>query len=177
MPAVQASDLEGCPGSLQEILEAVQASAFVTDRKEDLPLANSLPSTQIHFTDPPYRQHFDGYEPNITVLDLICNYGPEASGYLPVLSESELILIRPRNCMWVYEFGGNWGYIHSHTPKQFNALSFYERVLNPHLFDTRQSKLPSSRQNPIHPTNNIPQPLRIPSWDLGSSPSCVPNVS
>ncbi|MFK7845291.1 MAG: WbqC family protein [Rhodothermales bacterium] len=36
----------------------------------------------VHFTEPAYRQHFEGFEPGISALDIVCNYGPEASGII-----------------------------------------------------------------------------------------------
>ena len=75
---VTASSLPGCPASLDEILEVTEAKALVGELHELDNLPTGFAGHQFAFEEPVYRQHFEGFESNITAVDLICNYGPEA---------------------------------------------------------------------------------------------------
>lgn len=79
---VFASALPGCPASLEEVLEAMPASTLYTDRRHEVQGITNHPVQYFKYREPNYRQHFEGFEPNISTLDLLCNYGPEASGVL-----------------------------------------------------------------------------------------------
>jgi len=41
-----------------------------------------LPGMRLEFNEPDYEQNFDGFEPGLSILDLLFNYGPEAKGIL-----------------------------------------------------------------------------------------------
>ncbi len=75
---VRASELDGYPQSVEEILKVIPVTERVIEheREDD---GRGL-SRLFTFDEPLYRQHFEGFEQNITAMDLICNYGPEAAG-------------------------------------------------------------------------------------------------
>ena len=80
---ILASEVEGCPGSFQEIVKAFEPGLVVSvgqaySRDKELFSA----TTRLDFEEPEYRQHFDGFEFDMTALDLLCNYGPEAAGVI-----------------------------------------------------------------------------------------------
>ncbi len=84
---VRASALPGCPASLEEVLEELKPGrpgiTLLTNHRHEIERAG--PDLQVqHFSyrEPTYRQHFEGFEPQMSALDLICNYGPEASSML-----------------------------------------------------------------------------------------------
>lgn len=79
---LRASSLDDCPDSLEKVLEVIPATELVTD--ELWPAINEIriPVEVLNFTEPTYRQHFEGFEPEISSLDIVCNYGPEASGII-----------------------------------------------------------------------------------------------
>ncbi len=78
---VRASALAGCPASLEAILEVMPAKTLVVPAEDTHQLAASpIPVAALHVQEPPYRQHFEGFYPGTSALDLLCNYGPEAPG-------------------------------------------------------------------------------------------------
>jgi hypothetical protein len=78
-PLLQASSLPGGPAHLPAILETLGADRVLVpevSEAHDAPLlAHPL---RFRFEEPTYRQNFDGYEPEMSALDLLFNYGPEA---------------------------------------------------------------------------------------------------
>ena len=79
---VKASSLAGSPGSLEKILEVTGANVLVGDSHERENLPSGYQGLPWGFEEPVYRQHFEGFEPDMTAVDLICNYGPEANGVI-----------------------------------------------------------------------------------------------
>ncbi|MFK7849168.1 MAG: WbqC family protein [Rhodothermales bacterium] len=79
---LRASSLDGCPDSLEKILEVIPATELLTDGMWPDLQDIEVPVGVVHFTEPAYRQHFEGFEPGISALDIVCNYGPEASGII-----------------------------------------------------------------------------------------------
>lgn len=77
---IRASTLVGCPGSVQKILEMTDANVLVTDIPAKEKMVVPMSKEGLVFQEPAYRQHFEGFEPNMSAIDLICNYGPEAYG-------------------------------------------------------------------------------------------------
>ncbi|MGA7304917.1 MAG: WbqC family protein [Rhodothermales bacterium] len=41
-----------------------------------------LPGLRLRFEEPGYEQNFEGFEPGLSILDLLFNHGPEAKGIL-----------------------------------------------------------------------------------------------
>ena len=77
---VYASDLDKRPQTLPDILKQFNASELVSPSEafeRDKTIHAS--TTMFEYTEPEYRQHFEGFEPNITAFDALCNYGAEAS--------------------------------------------------------------------------------------------------
>ncbi len=84
---VYAADLPGCPGSLEEVLEEMQRGnrelTFCTNHRHEVERAGPNLSVQyFNFREPTYRQHFEGFERQMSAFDLICNYGPEAASMI-----------------------------------------------------------------------------------------------
>jgi hypothetical protein len=78
-----ASSLDGAPGSIEGIRAAVGACSYLaaadmaaTDRKL------TKVGCVMHVDAPEYRQNFAGFEPGMSALDLLFNYGPEALSML-----------------------------------------------------------------------------------------------
>jgi hypothetical protein len=82
-PLVRASRLSGAPATLPAVLEAVGPGPLVVLPETaalDAPHAQAL--RVLACAPPRYRQAFAGFEPGMTALDLLFNYGPEASAVL-----------------------------------------------------------------------------------------------
>ena len=88
----RASELSGRPATLGAIVEAVEADALlVPEALVDVEEAG-VPIRAFAFDEPEHHQNFDGFEPGMSVLDLLFNYGPEARHWLErgaVLAEPE----------------------------------------------------------------------------------------
>jgi len=74
----RASDLDGRPGSVSEIVEAVGADTLVHPADDPPPEEVSVSRTAVRYEHPTYRQNFEGFVPGTTALDLLFNYGREA---------------------------------------------------------------------------------------------------
>jgi hypothetical protein len=79
----RASELAASPASNRSILETVEAdvlvlpdAVFARDARGDWPLERFL------YEEPLYRQHFEGFEREMSALDLFLNYGQEAASIL-----------------------------------------------------------------------------------------------
>lgn len=78
-PLVRASTLEGRPDSLPAVLAAVAGERLLTPEEAAPHDALQVDGVVPFQYDPPtYRQNFDGFEPQMSALDLLFNYGPEA---------------------------------------------------------------------------------------------------
>ena len=86
---VRASALAGQPTTMQSVLRSFPENTVLLPSSSaciDRPL---VPGARIlRYTHPTYRQAFEGFEPGMTVLDLLFNYGPES---LAVLQSGILI--------------------------------------------------------------------------------------
>ena len=74
-PILLASQLSRAPSTLDDILEVAGRADLViprVSRSVDAALAASV----LEFDPPRYRQNFEGYEPEMSALDLLFNYGP-----------------------------------------------------------------------------------------------------
>ena len=80
---IRASELEKEAGSLSLILDQFDYSEYLTlaDSYARDKRGNVL-ATCFEFTEPVYRQHFEGFEPEVTAFDVLCNYGAEARGLI-----------------------------------------------------------------------------------------------
>ena len=75
----RATELEGQPATLPAILKHFAYSELVVPAQafeKDKTLIQSV--SLFDFVEPEYRQHFEGYEPEITAFDILCNYGTES---------------------------------------------------------------------------------------------------
>ena len=79
---LRASAMQGCPASLEEVLEVIPATELVTDDYWPVMQDIKMPVSGLSFNEPIYRQHFEGFETEISALDIACNYGPEAAGVI-----------------------------------------------------------------------------------------------
>jgi hypothetical protein len=82
-PLVRASALPGRPGSVPEVLAALQAKVLLVPAPVvSIDADHAKCSRVLHVDLPAYHQNFEGFEPGMSALDLFCNYGPEAAGML-----------------------------------------------------------------------------------------------
>jgi len=74
----RASELDGTPRSVADILEAIGADALA--HPADAPPTENVPvsRTPVRYDHPTYRQNFEGFVSGTTALDLLFNYGREA---------------------------------------------------------------------------------------------------
>jgi hypothetical protein len=80
-PLIRASDLEGAPDSVPDVMDAVGDTHLLVPRialSSDRLLASSV----LDFEETERHQHFDGFEPDTSALDILFNYGPEALGMI-----------------------------------------------------------------------------------------------
>lgn len=74
----RASALEGAPGSVSEIVEALGAETLVLPTDETPPPDLEADVQSFAYEHPEYRQNFEGFIPGVTGMDLLFNYGREA---------------------------------------------------------------------------------------------------
>lgn len=78
---VRGSSLPGAPDSTESIIKTLQPVSVLLDASQAFfQDAIAVPRMQMDFAEPSYRQQFEGFEPAITGLDVLCNYGPSAIG-------------------------------------------------------------------------------------------------
>ena len=77
-PITRASTLDGPPRTLDAILEATTADALALPADQAGPEAPAAAVEAVRYDHPTYRQNFEGFEPGMTALDLLFNYGREA---------------------------------------------------------------------------------------------------
>lgn len=91
----RASELPGAPGTLEAIHEAVtwpETSPDESDPDSETVLSledaasrnrSSLPAVRtLTFSEPTYRQNFEGFEPGMSAVDALFNYGPDVTEWL-----------------------------------------------------------------------------------------------
>jgi len=78
----RASAINRCPGTVPEIFDALQADTLVFPTDTEVPSTLDIQSEPFRYDEPEYRQNFEGFEPGVTGLDLLFNYGREAPRYL-----------------------------------------------------------------------------------------------
>jgi hypothetical protein len=77
-PITRASALANRPRSLDAILEATGADVLAVPADPSPPSLSSGTVETVRYDHPTYRQNFEGFEPGMTALDLLFNYGREA---------------------------------------------------------------------------------------------------
>ncbi len=79
----RASELEGTPDSLPEILRATTADILVVPDTCTIDrICESVDLQRVTYKHPTYRQNFEGFEPGMAAVDLVFNYGQEAQRML-----------------------------------------------------------------------------------------------
>jgi len=83
-PVVRASELPGSPSTLPDIFARFSGAERLLTVPESAAhdQAEGLPIEVLDFQHPTYRQNFEGFEPEMSALDLLFNYGPEARSFL-----------------------------------------------------------------------------------------------
>jgi hypothetical protein len=74
----RASALDGAPDTLPGIAAAVGAEAIAVAGPAESAPDLDLPVAAVQYDHPEYRQNFEGFEPGMTGMDLLFNYGREA---------------------------------------------------------------------------------------------------
>lgn len=78
-PITRATALDGAPDSRAAILEAVDDEGPLVVPAAETPIDDvRVPVQSVAYDHPTYRQNFEGFEPGMTALDLVFNYGREA---------------------------------------------------------------------------------------------------
>ena len=79
----RASALEGSPVTLPGVLAAAEQERLLVPEKAASHDARQVgPVVPFRYDPPAYRQNFEGFEPDLSALDLLFNYGPEAKAVL-----------------------------------------------------------------------------------------------
>ena len=74
---LRASELPGAPATLEAILEEVGREPLVSPPEAARHDAGSGSAVRVaSFEEPTYRQNFEGFEPGMSAVDLLFNYGP-----------------------------------------------------------------------------------------------------
>ena len=80
---IRASTLTGAPGDLKSLVErAGPASLLAPAASAPYDAQAVAPLQVLRYQHPRYRQAFDGFEPGMTALDVLFNYGPEAASII-----------------------------------------------------------------------------------------------
>ena len=78
-PPQRASDLPGAPNDLPGVLRRFEAGPLLAPDEAVVYDAQQVNEVQVlRYEHPTYRQPFEGFEPGMSALDLLFNYGPEA---------------------------------------------------------------------------------------------------
>jgi hypothetical protein len=80
-PLTRATSLDGAPDTLDDIAAAVGADALLVLQGEN-PDVSDLHIESFHYDPPTYHQNFEGFEPGMSAMDLVLNYGREAIRHL-----------------------------------------------------------------------------------------------
>ena len=75
---VRASELSGRPASMQAVLACLPEGSLVRSTGIPEPLAQM----ELQYHHPQYRQAFEGFQSQMSTLDLLFNYGPESARIL-----------------------------------------------------------------------------------------------
>ena len=82
---VRASELVRISHSLPDILEQFEFDEYVSPVESFAKDKEGVASIScFEYSEPQYRQHFEGFEPEITAFDVLCNYGNEAGAVVRV---------------------------------------------------------------------------------------------
>ncbi|MEX1055687.1 MAG: WbqC family protein, partial [Rhodothermales bacterium] len=77
-PIVRSADLQGRPSALGQIMETEGRNDLLSPREvARFDAETVVPVAVLEFGELEYRQNFEGFEPGMSVLDLLFNYGPE----------------------------------------------------------------------------------------------------
>ncbi len=89
VPVVRASELVGRPASMAEIVRVLAANTLLLpEATAPIDRAAAPRVYALRFEEPVYRQHFEGFVPGMTALDLLFNLGPvEARALLEAHSQ------------------------------------------------------------------------------------------
>ena len=80
---VRASALDGAPDTLEGVLAAMERDDLLTPEAAAPHDREGVPGAEVfRFETPEYRQNFDGFEPGMSAVDVLFNYGPEARALL-----------------------------------------------------------------------------------------------
>ena len=80
---VRASALPGAPQDLGALVEAVGGGVLLTSEAAAAHDRRRVAAVEaVAYREPVYRQNFDGFEPGMSAVDLLFNYGPEAPSVL-----------------------------------------------------------------------------------------------
>ncbi len=80
---IRASTLAGPPADLKRLVERTgAASLLVPAASAAYDAQAAVPLQVLRYEHPRYRQAFDGFEPGMTALDVLFNYGPEAASII-----------------------------------------------------------------------------------------------
>lgn len=74
----RASALKGRPASLDGILEATGAQKLVVAEEQARPDVDVATVERFRYDPPTYHQNFEGFEPGMSAMDLVFNYGRDA---------------------------------------------------------------------------------------------------
>jgi len=78
----RASALDGAPSTVSELLRSVEAETLMLPMDEPVPSVDDVQIRRFGFDHPRYRQNFQGFEPGMSAMDLVLNYGPEARRFI-----------------------------------------------------------------------------------------------
>ncbi len=80
---VRASTLAGPPDDLKSLIDQAGPTTLLAPAASAAFDAQAgTPLQVLHYEHPHYRQAFDGFEPGMTALDVLFNYGPEAASII-----------------------------------------------------------------------------------------------
>ena len=74
----RASELDGAPETMAEIVSIVEAETLVVPKGDADVEVPSTTVTSFEYDPPTYRQNFEGFEGGMSGMDLLFNYGREA---------------------------------------------------------------------------------------------------
>ncbi|PEN14996.1 hypothetical protein CRI94_01510 [Longibacter salinarum] len=81
-PIIRASELNGAPASVDDILATMDAEGESLLCLPDTAAVNAKTGRDVHvlqFDLEPYRQNFEGFEAEMSAMDFAFNYGPDAA--------------------------------------------------------------------------------------------------
>jgi hypothetical protein len=75
---IKSSEFNGYDSDPDELIKSFESDTYYQEHDSRHYMRQGQNKTELPFTHPEYRQHFEGFEPYCCILDLLFQFGPES---------------------------------------------------------------------------------------------------